>query len=157
MKGAPSTYTSEIADKICLEIASGRSVKDICDNEDWSPAQSSVYKWLLRHDDFAEKYARAREAQQEADVNQMREIAMQATPENVAVAKLQIDTIKWTASRLARKKYGDHQTFNHNGANNEGVKVRHEFDFSKLSSSVLREIALLDSDDDAGGNSASMG
>ena len=36
------------------------------------------------------------------------EIADKATPENVSVARLQVDTRKWAAARLAPKKYGDH-------------------------------------------------
>ena len=51
---------------------------------------------------------RAREAQADKLFKECLEIADKATPENVSVARLQVDTRKWAAARLAPKKYGDH-------------------------------------------------
>jgi len=51
---------------------------------------------------------RAREAQADKLFKECLEIADKATPENVNVARLQVDTRKWAAARLAPKKYGDH-------------------------------------------------
>jgi hypothetical protein len=50
---------------------------------------------------------RAREAQADKLFKESLEIADKATPENVNVARLQVDTRKWAAARLAPKKYGD--------------------------------------------------
>src|SRR5215831_16773505 len=52
--------------------------------------------------------ARAREAQADKLFKESLEIADKATPENVSVARLQIDVRKWHAGKLAPKKYGDH-------------------------------------------------
>ncbi len=46
------------------------------------------------------------------------EIADKATPENVSVARLQVDTRKWAAARLAPKKYGDRVEHDHKGGLN---------------------------------------
>jgi hypothetical protein len=52
-------------------------------------------------------YARARDAQADKLFKECLEIADKATPENVSVARLQVDTRKWAAARLAPRKYGD--------------------------------------------------
>lgn len=107
----PSDYTQEIADLICEEIAKGRSLRAICADRDAEfdsiPAERTVYRWLEEQETFRQHYARAREAQGDGKFEQTWEIAAAATPENVQVARLQIDTIKWQASKLAPKKYGD--------------------------------------------------
>jgi hypothetical protein len=46
------------------------------------------------------------------------EIADKATPENVSVARLQVDTRKWAAARLAPKKYGDRISHDVHGSTN---------------------------------------
>ena len=66
-----------------------------------------MYTWLRENEDFLERYARAREAQADKLFKESLEIADKATPENVSVARLQVDTRKWAAARLAPKKYGD--------------------------------------------------
>ena len=73
-----------------------------------SSGASHTYTWLRNDDDFLERYARAREAQADKLFKESLEIADKATPENVSVARLQVDTRKWAAARLAPKKYGDH-------------------------------------------------
>ena len=61
---------------------------------------------------------RAREAQADKLFKECLEIADKATPENVSVARLQVDTRKWAAARLAPKKYGDRVEHDHKGGLN---------------------------------------
>jgi hypothetical protein len=82
-------------------------VAEICEQRD-QPSQQSVYSWLREDGDFLERYARAREEQADKLFKECLEIADKATPENASVARLQVDTRKWAAARLAPKKYGDH-------------------------------------------------
>ena len=95
--------------------------------EEGMPAQSSVYEWLLRYSDFSEKYTRARELQAETQFDELTDIVDQppelnyVTDKNgelvevkfdssyVAWMKLRVDTRKWTAARMAPKKYGEHK------------------------------------------------
>jgi hypothetical protein len=122
--GRPSVYSEEVANDICIRIALGESLRRIC-MEDKMPAQSSVYEWLLRHADFAEKYTRARELQAETQFDELTDIVDQPPELNhvvdkngelvevkfdssyVAWMKLRVDTRKWTAARMAPKKYGE--------------------------------------------------
>jgi hypothetical protein len=107
--GRPSKYSEELAEEICDRIAKGESVKEICADKEsgWLPGESTVYRWLQENDGFRERYALAREAQADGEFDQARAIAMAATPETVQVARLQVDTIKWRAAKLAPSKYGE--------------------------------------------------
>jgi len=113
--GRPSKYTIEWAEAFCTLIAEGKSVAEICASPDM-PSQQSVYTWLRNDEDFLERYARAREAQADKYFQEIIEIADAATPETVNVARLRVDSRKFTVARLAPKKYGDHISHNVKGA-----------------------------------------
>lgn len=106
--GRPSGYSIETAERICKEIAAGHSLESICKRDDF-PGSTAVYKWLTEHDEFADKYARARDQQADKYFDDIVSIADNclATPEEIQKARLRVDARKWTASKLAPKKYGD--------------------------------------------------
>jgi len=89
---------------ICELVVDGKSLRTICLADDM-PARSTVLKWLNDHVDFADQYARAREAQQDTYAEEIIHIADTAKDANIA--RLQIDARKWHASKLAPKRYGD--------------------------------------------------
>jgi hypothetical protein len=123
--GKPTTYNQTIALVICIRIAEGESLRQIL-KTDGMPAQSTVYEWLLRHEEFAEQYARARDEQAETLADEIIQIADEQ-PEVIAVVdkktgaliehkldgaflqwqKNRIEARKWTAMKLKPKKYGD--------------------------------------------------
>ena len=123
--GKPTTYNQTIALVICIRIAEGESLRQILKTEGM-PAQSTVYEWLLRHEEFAEQYARARDEQAETLADEIIQIADEQ-PEIVVVTdkktgaviehkldgaflqwqKNRIEARKWTAMKLKPKKYGD--------------------------------------------------
>jgi hypothetical protein len=70
--------------------------------------KSQVYRWLDENDDFRDQYVCAREAQADKYFQEIIEIADAATPETVNVARLRVDSRKFTVARPAPKKYGDH-------------------------------------------------
>jgi hypothetical protein len=132
MSGRPSDFTQEIADKICVQLASGMSLREIADADDM-PAQSTIYLWLQRHAEFSEQYARAREAQAEHWAEEILEIADDGSndwmerrnrdgssqevinAEHVTRSRLRVDSRKWLMSKLAPKKYGDKIDLAHTG------------------------------------------
>lgn len=118
-------YSQQIADAICELIIDGKSIRAICSAEGM-PSKSTVFKWLSINKDFADQYARAKEAQAEQFAEELMEIADDISndvtgelefPNGVAVqrAKLRVDTRKWIASKLLPKKYGDKLDMNHTG------------------------------------------
>lgn len=66
-----------------------------------------VYQAMAKNEEFRNAIAYAREAQQEAIIDETIEIADAATPEDYNVMKLRIWARQWRAGKLAPKKYGE--------------------------------------------------
>lgn len=121
--GAPSyKWTPEIEAEIFKRIGEGESLRKICD-DDWLPSRETVHKRIVADAEFADRYARAREAQADTLFDQILEIADDASgdweeteggprlnAEHVQRSKLKIDARKWMAGKLRPKVYGDRQT-----------------------------------------------
>jgi hypothetical protein len=123
--GRPSGYSVNLAAEICLRLSNGEPLRQIC-MEEKMPAQATVYVWLLRHPEFVEMYARAREDQADTMADEIVAIADEQ-PEVIPVfdkrtgeliehkldgafiqwQKNRIDARKWTAMKLKPRKYGD--------------------------------------------------
>lgn len=106
--GRPSDYLPEVADDICALLADGESLRKIC-KRPGMPNMTKIMRWLREHADFREQYARAREEQAEALLEEVLEIADECVPDaaEIAKAKLRVDTRKWYITKVAPKKYGD--------------------------------------------------
>lgn len=100
------TWTDQKIAEYCGLIASGLSVISI-GKEQGFPHSSTVYRKMGEDPQFATSIARARECQQEREMDHCIELADIATPEDYNVRKLQIWARQWRASKLAPKKYGD--------------------------------------------------
>ena len=124
--GRPSLYSEALAIKICTRLGLGESLRKICLADDM-PSLRSVMGWLTTKPDFLQQYTRAREIQAETQFDELIDIVDQP-PElshitnnkgelvevkfdssYVAWMKLRVDTRKWTAARMAPKKYGEHK------------------------------------------------
>lgn len=117
-----SDYDEATAAKICARLMDGESLRSICKDEDM-PARSTVHVWLAERNEFAEKYALARDRQADtifdeilhiADTPQLGEIVTEEgdkvtvrREDMIAHRRLQIDARKWMAGKLRPKKYGD--------------------------------------------------
>jgi hypothetical protein len=124
--GRPSKYTDELVNTICLRIAEGESLNKICKDKKM-PDKATVFRWLVNDQVFCDKYARARELQAETQFDELIDIVDQhpdlahvigKNGEVIEVKfdssyvqwmKLRVDTRKWTAARMAPKKYGEHK------------------------------------------------
>ena len=100
-------FAPEIANAICERLAAGDSLRKICgsDREDGFPCQTVVYQWLATNEAFAKQYAHARETQGETYADRAVDEALNAS--DAALGRLKMDALKWAASKLAPKKYGD--------------------------------------------------
>lgn len=151
--GRPSGYNQEIVDKICSRIAEGRSLRSICRDDEDIPVESAVYAWLAKHDEFKEKYARAREAQMDVMAEEILEIADDGSNdwmernqgdntawvqngEAMQRSRLRVDSRKWLMSKLAPKKYGDKLTAEVGGHGGGPIETR-EVEGSKLALALL--------------------
>jgi hypothetical protein len=137
--GRPSTFTQEVADAICERIAAGESLRLIVLDEGM-PDERTVYRWLDRDEAFRQQYARAREAQADAMVEDILEICDDArndwmerrgeedagwvaNGEHIQRSKLRVDARKWLMSKLAPKKYGDKLDLNHGGQKDNPLEL----------------------------------
>lgn len=107
----PTTYTKDLAAKICQELAQGKSLRTVVKDETM-PASSTVFLWLQEHEEFSEQYARAKQESADAMAEDVLEISDDKSmdmmgPAVIARAKLQVDTRKWLMAKMKPKKYGD--------------------------------------------------
>ena len=115
-----------MANLICIRLAEGESLNKIC-KEEGMPDKATVFRWLATDASFCDKYARARELQAETQFDELIDIVDQP-PELSYVTgkdgelievkfdssyvqwmKLRVDTRKWTAARMAPKKYAEYR------------------------------------------------
>ncbi|WP_255560457.1 terminase small subunit protein [Pseudochrobactrum sp. Wa41.01b-1] len=123
-RGRPTEYTESLASYICVELASGRSLRSICSTDDM-PAESTVRLWVTDdRNGFSAQYTRARDAQMDAMAEDILSIADEENEEDTQRAKLRIDTRKWLMSKMAPKKYGDKVMNEHSGPDGGPIPVR---------------------------------
>ena len=102
--GRPTTYTEQKGKDICRMLEAGLTLTQITELPD-IPHISTVYDWLDSHPEFSESYARARSRQADTLASRVLDEAMNS--HDAQIGRLRIDALKWTASKLAPKKYGD--------------------------------------------------
>lgn len=117
-------YTEEIGRKVCEAIATSTlGLKALCKlNPDW-PNFKVILKWRYTISSFGDHYARAKQSQIDCMVDRIFELVKDKKsgylitkkgtkkPDIVYLTKMrcEIDSIKWLASKLAPKIYGDRQ------------------------------------------------
>lgn len=121
--GRPSLYSQELADRICQEIAQGKSMRTVAKSDDM-PDLSTIFRWLRTHPEFCQQYTRATEERSEAMAEEILDIAddgsndfmtiekgnKEYTVENKEVtnrSRLRVDTRKWLMAKMKPKKYGE--------------------------------------------------
>lgn len=110
------TWTEDLVTDICDHLATGKAILDVGSLQGY-PSSDSIYRQMYRDPDFASRIARAREAGQDHEADQIVRLADQADAENWQVVKLRMDARKWRAAKLAPKQYGEKVTQEHTGAN----------------------------------------
>lgn len=123
---APSSFTQDIADRICERLCEGDSLRKICSAPDM-PNISTVIRWLSSENEigatFRAQYARAREAQADKFADEMVDIADEGNNEDAAIIRLRLDARKWAAGKIAPKKYGEKVDLNVGGQNGDNPLV----------------------------------
>ena len=126
------TFTPEVGKRICERIAEVGSLRRVC-KEEGMPGEAAVRNWLWRYPEFAEEYARAKEAGIDALVEEGLDIADDGTNDfrevtqagggtaekldvdHVSRSKLRVGYRQWLAERMAPKKYGVKQDITSGG------------------------------------------
>jgi len=106
--GRKSTYTDEIADEICERLAAGESLRAICNQLEF-PSEAAVRGWAVDNAEFSARYSRARGIGLDTKAEETMEIAADRA-RDPNCRRIEIDAIKWFASKLRPDKYGDRVT-----------------------------------------------
>ena len=125
VSNGPARFTPQLAIEICERLANGESLRRICDSDERFPTESAVRQWVIRDvQGFAAQYTHAREIGLDRMADELIEIADDssrdtttridgsecADTEWINRSRLRVDARKWYLSKLAPKKYGDHQS-----------------------------------------------
>lgn len=114
-------FSQEMADEICRTIAtSSKGLRRLLSENPHWPCRSEIYEWVFENKAFADQYTHAKARQVEWLVEEALDIAYDGSDDTyedkgkkrcdhewVARSRLKVDTIKWFASKLAPKIYGD--------------------------------------------------
>lgn len=101
--GRPTKFTQELANTICERIANGETLRAICREIGFLP--STVIMWTNQNGTFFEQYAQARLKQADAYADMILDEAFNS--HDAQIGRLRVDALKWVASKLAPKRYGD--------------------------------------------------
>ena len=104
--GRPTAYTPEIAAEICDRMAGGEPLTTICAGNAL-PDASTVRRRRYAHPEFRAMYALAREESGNAWAERALAMAMTANPVTAAAVRVKYDALRWYASKLTPKVYGD--------------------------------------------------
>lgn len=132
-------WTTYLEQSILLRIAHGESVRQIA-QDSLMPASSTIYEHLIESKEFAEQYARAREAQTESMADEILAIADDSTHDTMTIkrgdletevadnewinrSRLRVDTRKWLMGKLAPKKYGEKIQQEHTGKDGGAIQI----------------------------------
>ncbi len=117
------TYTVKIADEIVEWISKGKTLREFC-RQEGRPTWSTVYHWLEAEEDFATRFARARDMGHDAIAEEALEIAdsplegvrrelggkdgpKEVYEDMLGHRKLQVETRLKLLAKWNPKKYGD--------------------------------------------------
>ena len=159
------SYSLDLAERICAEIATGRSLPDIS-GDPGMPHVRSIFRWLANQPEFQRLYELACLSRTHALAEEIIAISdddsadwieepakhgagVVRRADNAAVqrARLKVDSRKWLLSKLQPRKYGDRVSAELTGANGGPIKTEQAFPDELKSWSdedlfTLREILL---------------
>ena len=104
----------DIKKKVLQSISEGKSLNEI-QKTNGIPDSNIIYTWLNKDTQFKDNYVRAREeqalyyAEKIQDVIQVLKDSDKPSREVTDIARLEIDSLKWIASKLLPKLYGSSQ------------------------------------------------
>jgi len=105
INGRPTIFSQEIAEEICKRLSKGETLRTIIASSDHLPDRTTIYDWLRKHESFANQYAQARAEQ--ADYYAELIVDESYSSHDAGIGRLRVDALKWAASKMAPKKYGE--------------------------------------------------
>jgi len=111
--GRPTLYSDELAEQICLRLASGESLIGICKDKSL-PCRSTVFGWMLKdeHKPFLDKYLHARAIAGHACADKLLSLVNELESSSIepSIAREMSSNLRWSAERMAPRYYSPKQT-----------------------------------------------
>jgi len=125
--GRPTKYTPELGKRICEELASGRTLRSVCRDDETMPDERTVRSWAIDPEHpFSPQYSRAREIGYYSMADEITEISddarndwmerfgkdgeslgWQLNGDHVQRSRLRVEARKWLLSKALPKLFGD--------------------------------------------------
>jgi|SRR5580692_6267235 hypothetical protein len=119
-RGRPCIYTPELAEHVCNAIAtSPHGLRKIAARDERFPNVSTIYEWIAKVPGFSEQYLESRRLQATVLADYMLDITGEIPIHEdkdgndkidagmLGKAKLDFEILRWHASKMAPKIYGD--------------------------------------------------
>lgn len=119
---AKTMFTDKLAAEICEVVStSPKMLEELCNERKHWPTAKCVYEWRIKIPSFGEAYARAKMAQIDALVNHIFVLLRDTSNDyyindegkkrinhaHINKLKIEVDAIKWLASKLVPRLYGE--------------------------------------------------
>jgi hypothetical protein len=115
--GRPSLKTPAVMDEIIAGVAGGRSLANVCKDNESLPDVRNVYRWMDQDEGFRLRYLRACANRSLVYADTIGDIAHATIAGRVDpnAARVAINAYQWIAARLVPDTYGERQevTVNH--------------------------------------------
>jgi len=104
-QGRPTEFTQELAAEICERLSKGETLRTIIASSPHIPSRTSIYRWIQSNESFRNQYSQARAEQ--ADYYAELIVDESYSSHDAGIGRLRVDALKWAASKMAPKKYGE--------------------------------------------------
>ncbi|MFK4444650.1 hypothetical protein ABH944_004846 [Caballeronia udeis] len=115
-----SIFTQVLFDKICDQLADGKSLREICEKKGM-PNRKTFHVWCKNSQELKAQYDEACLDREDAIFDDILYIG--DTAKDSKLGKLAMDAKQWTLARMNRKKYGNHITEEMVGANGGPIQI----------------------------------
>jgi hypothetical protein len=135
-----SKYTEDAANKICDEVAGGRTLDRVCLEEVWAPSPRQARYWMQEHADFERAYEIAVQIRADTFAFETVELADTAIDGvNTDSIRIQIGARQWLAGKIM-PKYGDKKVVE--TTVNANVHTLAQIDVSHMSMEQIHAVEL---------------
>jgi hypothetical protein len=167
MATQPVRYNPQILDEICAWIAEGKTLREFCRKEG-KPSYAAVYDWQERDQEFATRFARAREIGEDVIAQECIEIAdngandwmetkfgPQVNQEHIQRSRLRVDARLKLLAKWNPKKYGERIDHNVSGT----IEIAPALDKARkrITAATIEQRAQLTAESETPAESASEG
>lgn len=110
--GRLTAYDRDMAFKIVVEVASGRTLREVCQKGSGFITSTTFRRWAIEHPDlqraFKEALAMSAGVFEEEAIDEARRLANRSlTPQDVAAYRALSEQLRWSASRRDPSMFGD--------------------------------------------------